>query len=151
MAAGLARAGVSWAALVGWVELRGDAIAVLAALYAGAICWVIGYDTIYAMQDREDDALVGIRSSALRLGRHVRGGVAMFYASAVGFWALAFWLLRHDALVLLGLAPVAAHLGWQVLTVDPAGGNALARFLSNRMAGLLMALACWVAGNAGVG
>ena len=141
----------SWAALVGWVELRGDAIAVLAALYAGAICWVIGYDTIYAMQDREDDALVGIRSSALRLGRHVRGGVAMFYAGAVGFWALAFWLLRHDALVLLGLAPVAAHLGWQVLTVDPAGGNALARFLSNRMAGLLMALACWVAGNAGVG
>ncbi len=139
----------SWGALVGWVELRGDYLHVLAALYAGSICWVIGYDTIYALQDREDDALVGIRSSALRMGAGVRGGVALFYGAALGFLALACWLLRPDWLVLLALLPAAAHLGWQVVTLDPASAdNALARFRSNRTAGLLVALACWVVGNA---
>ena len=143
----------SWGALVGWTELRGDALPVLAALYAGSIAWVIGYDTIYALQDREDDALVGIGSSARAMGSHVRGGVALFYAVAVACWALAFWLLRPDALVFAALAPAAAHLAWQVLTLDPdanedGGANPLARFRSNRFAGLLVALACWVVGNA---
>jgi 4-hydroxybenzoate polyprenyltransferase len=139
----------SWGALVGWTELRLDHIAVLAALYAGAIAWVIGYDTIYALQDREDDALVGIRSSARRMGSRVRGGVATFYAAAVALWALAFWLLRPDGLVLLALLPAAAHLAWQVLTLDAEDGdNALARFRANRFTGLLVALACWVVGNA---
>ena len=91
----------SWGALVGWTELRTDGIEVLAALYLGSIFWVIGYDTIYALQDREDDALVGIRSSARALGGNVRGGVATFYALAMGCWLLAFWLLRPDALALL--------------------------------------------------
>ncbi len=139
----------SWGALVGWTELRGDLPAVLAALYAGAIAWVVGYDTIYALQDREDDALVGIRSSALRLGDSVRLGVAGFYAAALACWALAFWLLRADWAGLLALLPVACHLAWQVATLAPGDGdNALARFRSNRFAGLLMALACWVVGNA---
>ncbi len=139
----------TWGAPVGWVALRGDHWDVLAALYAGAICWCIGYDTIYALQDREDDALVGIRSSALRMGRHVRGGVGLFYTLAVAFWALAFWLLRADPLALLGLVPAALHLGWQVATLDTGDGdNALARFRSNRFAGLLVALACFVVGNA---
>ncbi len=139
----------SWGALVGWVALRGDHFAVLAALYAGSIAWVIGYDTIYALQDREDDALVGIRSSALRLGAKVRGGVAGFYAAAVALWALAFWLLRPDWLGLVALLPAAMHLLWQVATLDPQDAdNPLARFRSNRFAGLLVALACWVVGNA---
>ncbi len=139
----------SWGALVGWAALRGDGLAVLAALYAGSICWVIGYDTIYALQDVEDDALVGIRSSARRLGSHVRGGVAGFYAAALAFWALAFWLLRPDWAALLALVPMAIHLGWQVATLLPHdGAQALARFRANRFAGFLMALACWVVGNA---
>ena len=139
----------SWGALVGWVEIRGDHLEVLAALYAGAICWVIGYDTIYALQDREDDALVGIRSSALRLGGRVRGGVALFYAAALALWSLALWLLRPDWLALLALLPMAVHLFWQIATLVPGDAdNALARFRANRFAGLLMALACWVAGNA---
>jgi 4-hydroxybenzoate polyprenyltransferase len=141
----------SWGALVGWVELRGDHLEVLAALYAGCICWVIGYDTIYALQDREDDALVGIRSSALRMGDKVKSGVARFYAGAVALWALAFWLLRPDWVALLALAPVALHLLWQVGTLDPDDSdNPLARFRSNRTAGALMALACLAVGNAGV-
>lgn len=139
----------TWGALVGWTALRGDHLAVLALLYAGAISWAIGYDTIYALQDVEDDALVGIRSSARRLGTRVRGGVALFYAAGIALWALAFWLLRPDWIVLLALAPMALHLAWQVVTLEPRdGANALARFRANRFAGLLMALACWVVGNA---
>jgi 4-hydroxybenzoate polyprenyltransferase len=141
----------SWGALVGWVEVSGENLWALAALYAGSIAWVIGYDTIYALQDIEDDALVGIRSSARRLGGAVRGGVSGFYAVAVALWALAFWWLRPDWLGLVALAPPALHLGWQVLTLDPSdGANALARFRANRTTGLLMALACWVVGNAGL-
>ncbi|MCB2062731.1 MAG: 4-hydroxybenzoate octaprenyltransferase [Novosphingobium sp.] len=140
----------TWGALVGWIELRGDALPVLALLYAGSICWVIGYDTIYAMQDREDDALVGVRSSALRLGNRVVRGVGVFYGAALGFWALAFWLLRGEWLALAALVPVALHLLWQAFALREDGENALALFRSNRFAGLLMALACWVAGNAGL-
>ncbi|HKR90940.1 4-hydroxybenzoate octaprenyltransferase [Novosphingobium sp.] len=141
----------TWAAPVGWIEIRVDRLDAMLALYAGSIAWCIGYDTIYALQDREDDALVGIRSSALRLGKHVRLGVCAFYVAAVTLWALAFWIMRPDWVALVALAPVAAHLGFQVLTLDlDDGGNALARFRSNRDAGLIMALACWVVGNAGV-
>ena len=139
----------SWGALVGWVELRTDNWDVLAALYAGCVMWVIGYDTVYALQDRDDDALVGIKSSALRLGGQVRGGVALFYAAATMLWALAFWLYRADWIALLALIPAAAHLAWQVATLDPADpANPLARFRSNRWTGALMAAACFVVGNA---
>lgn len=141
----------TWGAPVGWIAVRGDQLGVLAALYAGSVAWCIGYDTIYALQDREDDALVGIRSSALRLGKRVRAGIGAFYALAVLGWALAFWLLRPDWVALVALLPLAGHLGFQVLTLDPDDGeNPLDRFRSNRDAGLVMALACWVVGNAGV-
>ena len=139
----------TWGAPVGWTALRGDRLEVMAALYAGSIFWCIGYDTIYALQDREDDALVGIRSSALRLGEHVRAGVLAFYALALALWGLAFWLLREDWLALLALLPAALHLLWQAVTLDPAdAANPLARFRSNRFAGLLVAAACLVVGNA---
>lgn len=139
----------NWGLLVGWSELRLDNWGALAALYAGCICWVIGYDTIYALQDREDDALVGIRSSALAMGRRVIGGIGGFYAAAVMLWALGFWLYRPDPLALLALLPVAAHLAWQVATLDPGdAANPLARFRANRLAGALMAAACFVVGNA---
>ena len=138
----------SWAALVGWAQVAGRLGAPLWLLYAGCIAWVIGYDTIYALQDREDDALIGVRSSALRMGAHVRGGTAAFYAAAIALWAMALWLVRPDPLVLLALAPMAAHLGWQVATLRPAEGrNPLDRFRSNRFAGLLMFLACAVVGT----
>ncbi len=138
----------TWGALVGWAAIRSDHLDGLAALYAGSVCWCIGYDTIYALQDREDDALVGIGSSALSLGRFVRAGVGGFYGAAVALWATAFWLLRPDVLVLAALVPVAAHLAWQVLTLRPMqDGNALARFRANRTAGLLLAMACWAVGR----
>jgi 4-hydroxybenzoate polyprenyltransferase len=139
----------TWGSLVGWTALRSDRLDVMLALYAGSIFWCVGYDTIYALQDREDDALVGIRSSALRLGNNVQAGVIAFYCLALTGWGLAFWLLREDWLALVALAPAAVHLMWQAFTLDPADAdNPLARFRSNRFTGVLVAAACYVAGNA---
>jgi 4-hydroxybenzoate polyprenyltransferase len=139
----------TWGLWVGWSALRFDNWDAVAALYAGSICWVIGYDTIYALQDREDDALVGIRSSALRMGPRVQAGIAAFYLMAIALWALAFWLYRPGILPLLTLAPVTLQLVWQIATLDsndPA--NPLERFRSNRIAGALMSAACFTVGNA---
>ena len=138
----------SWGTPVGWVAITGNVDAAMLWLYAGTIFWVMGYDTIYAMQDREDDALVGIRSSALRLGGHIRIGVALFYALALVGWAIAIWHVRPQGQALVALAPVAVHLLFQVTTLNNDGSNALGAFRSNRLAGMLTALACIVAGAA---
>jgi 4-hydroxybenzoate polyprenyltransferase len=138
----------TWGLPVGWIALRLDNWDVLAALYTGSVLWVIGYDTIYALQDREDDALVGIRSSALKLGGRVQAGVGAFYVGTILLWALGFWLYRPDWIALMALLPVAIHLAWQVATLETENGaNALDRFRSNRWAGALMAAACFVVGN----
>ncbi len=137
----------SWGALVSWAAVTGRTEPAIWLLYAGSVAWVIGYDTIYALQDVEDDALIGVRSSARRMGRNVRQGVSVFYALALMLWAAAFWTVRPDPLALAALAPAAVHLGWQVATLDPEdGANALARFRANRMTGLLVGLACLVVG-----
>jgi 4-hydroxybenzoate polyprenyltransferase len=139
----------SWGALVGWIAVAEHAQLAMFLLYGGSIAWVIGYDTIYAMQDREDDALIGVRSSALRMGSKVRGGIALFYAMALAFWAAAIWQLRPDPLALASLIPIACHFGWQVLSLKTDDGDdALAKFRSNRFAGFLVALACAVVGTA---
>lgn len=138
----------SWAALVGSAAIVNDLPAPGILLYIGSVFWVIGYDTIYALQDVEDDALVGVRSSARRLGRNVRAGVAICYALAVILWSVALWGVRPQPIVLLALLPMAMHLAWQVATLAPAdGGNALDRFRSNRNAGFLMFAACFVVGT----
>ncbi len=139
----------SWGALVGWVAITGEPYAAMYWLYAGTICWVVGYDTIYAMQDREDDALVGIRSSALRLGGKIRTGVAAFYILTLLGWGLAIWSVRPEKQALVALLPVAIHLAMQVASLKSDGSNALGHFRSNRMAGLLAALAFLVVGAAG--
>jgi 4-hydroxybenzoate polyprenyltransferase len=137
----------SWGALVGWTAVTGRADPAMWLLYAGSVAWVIGYDTIYALQDVEDDALIGVRSSARRMGSRVRAGVALFYVFALALWGGAFWLIRPDPLALVALVPAAVHFCWQLATLNPAdGGNALTRFRSNRMTGLLVALACLVVG-----
>ena len=138
----------SWAALVGWSEVAGALTLPMWLLYAGSIAWVVGYDTIYALQDREDDALIGVRSAALRMGRHVRAGVALCYLLAAALWSGAVWSVRPDPLALAALLPAAGHLGRQVLRLDPDDGTgALGLFRSNRFAGLLVFLACVVVGT----
>jgi 4-hydroxybenzoate polyprenyltransferase len=139
----------SWGALVGWPAATGRIEPAALALYAGTIFWVIGYDTIYALQDKEDDALVGVKSSALALGSKARLGVALCYLLALALWAAAIWQVRPEALALTALVPVAAHLLWQVASLRPEeGADALAKFRSNRFAGFVMFLACLVVGNA---
>jgi 4-hydroxybenzoate polyprenyltransferase len=137
----------SWGALVGWPAVTGELELAPVLLWAGSVAWVIGYDTVYALQDREDDALVGIKSSALALGPNVRAGVLVFYLVALLLWGAAIWRVRSDLLGLAALLPMALHLLWQVATLKPDdGGDALAKFRSNRFAGLLMFLACLVVG-----
>lgn len=137
----------SWAAQVGWVEVTGGFSWTLALLYAGTVAWIVGYDTIYALQDVEDDAMVGVRSSARAMGRHVRPGVALCYMLAVAGWSAAIWTARPDIVALLGLVPAAGHLVWQVTSLNPAdGSNALFRFRSNRNVGVLVFLAMAVVG-----
>ncbi|RDE07194.1 4-hydroxybenzoate octaprenyltransferase [Sphingomonas aracearum] len=139
----------SWAALVGWSDIAGALTLPGLLLYAGSVCWVIGYDTIYALQDIEDDAMVGVRSSARALGAHVRGGVALFYLLALVLWSAALWTLRPEPLAPVALLPAALHLLWQVATLRVEdGAGALHRFRSNRLTGLLVFAACFVVGTA---
>ena len=134
----------NWGALVGWTAVAEPSWA-MASLYAAGLFWTLGYDTIYALQDIEDDALAGIKSSARALGDRARAGVAGFYAVAVALAAAALWRVRPDPLTLFALLPAAMHFALQVASLrdhDPA--RALRLFRSNRSAGLLIFAACVV-------
>ena len=137
----------SWGALVGWPAVMGDLHVPAVLLWFGSIAWVIGYDTLYAIQDIEDDALVGVKSSARRLGDTAPQGVAIFYAIAVALWGAAIWMVRPDVLAVVALVPAALHLANQALRADPNDGEgALKLFRSNRAAGFLVFLAMLVVG-----
>jgi len=139
----------SWGALVGWPAVTGSLGWAPFLLWFGSIAWVIGYDTLYAIQDIEGDALVGVKSSARRLGDRAPAGIAIFYALAVLLWGGAIWLVRPDWIALLTLAPAALHLANQALRADPRDGAlALRLFRSNRTCGFLVFLAMLVVGLA---
>jgi 4-hydroxybenzoate polyprenyltransferase len=129
----------SWGALMGFAVVLGriDASAVL--LYAGSIAWVIGYDTIYAHQDAEDDALIGIKSTALLFGARTRPALMVFYAVAVALIGGALWLAAARWPAWIALAAFAAHLAWQIARLDISDPTLCLRvFKSNRDAGLLL-------------
>jgi 4-hydroxybenzoate polyprenyltransferase len=129
----------SWGALMGFAVTFGRIDATALALYAGSIAWVIGYDTIYAHQDTEDDALIGIKSTARLFGKRTRQALVVFYALAVILIGLALVLASAGLLAWIGLAEFAAHLAWQISRLhigDPA--LCLRLFKSNRDAGLLL-------------
>ncbi|WP_309629924.1 UbiA family prenyltransferase [Brevundimonas sp.] len=108
-------------------------------LYLGGVFWTLGYDTIYALQDIEDDAMVGVKSSARRLGQGVKRGVGAFYGAAVISAGLAGTMAGLGAIFYVGLGASAAHLAWQVRALKPADGAlALKLFKSNREAGLIL-------------
>ena len=139
----------SWGALVGWPAVTGSLGWPPFLLWFGSIAWVVGYDTLYAIQDVEDDALVGVKSSARRLGGKAAAGVAAFYAIALALWAAAIWSVRPDWIALLALVPAALHLANQAARADPKDGElALRLFRSNRSCGLLVFLAMLVVGLA---
>jgi 4-hydroxybenzoate polyprenyltransferase len=129
----------SWGALMGFAVTLGRIDAAALLLYAGSIAWVIGYDTIYAHQDAEDDALIGVKSTARLFGARTHQALIVFYSLAVVLIGLAMRLAGAGLAAWLGLAAFAAHLAWQIgrLTVgDPA--LCLRVFKSNRDAGLLL-------------
>jgi 4-hydroxybenzoate polyprenyltransferase len=129
----------SWGALMGWAAAfaRLDPPAYL--LYAGSIAWVIGYDTIYAHQDRDDDALIGIKSTALLFGERTKPMLALFYTLAVILIGAAGIMAGGGPVFALGLLAFATHLAWQVVRLDIADPDrCLALFKSDRDAGLIL-------------
>jgi 4-hydroxybenzoate polyprenyltransferase len=129
----------SWGALMGWAAAfaRLDAPALL--LYAGAIAWVIGYDTIYAHQDREDDALIGIKSTARLFGERTKPMLGLFYGLAVILIGVAGLISGAGLVFAIGLLVFAGYLGWQIARLDIADPDrCLALFKSNRDAGLIL-------------
>jgi 4-hydroxybenzoate polyprenyltransferase len=129
----------SWGALMGFAVTLGRIDAAAIALYAGSIAWVIGYDTIYAHQDAEDDALIGIKSTARLFGQRTAPALMLFYGLAVVLIGVALALAGTGTPAWIGLAAFAAHLVWQIRRLqidDPA--LCLRLFKSNRDAGLLL-------------
>ena len=129
----------SWGALMGFAVTFGRIDMPAIALYAGSIAWVIGYDTIYAHQDAEDDALIGIKSTARLFGARTHRALLGFYGLAVVLIGAALWLAVARLPAWIGLVAFAAHLAWQIRKLDisdPALCHRL--FLSNRDAGLLL-------------
>jgi len=124
---------------MGWAGLFGRLDFPALLLYAGSIAWVIGYDTIYAHQDREDDALIGIKSTALLFGPRTKPMLALFYSAAVVLIGAAGFLAGGGLVFALGLAAFAAHLAGQIARLDIADpDNCLAVFKSDRDAGLIL-------------
>ncbi|MGD9924484.1 MAG: 4-hydroxybenzoate octaprenyltransferase [Pseudorhodoplanes sp.] len=129
----------SWGALMGWPAVFGRLDPAAFVLYAGSIAWVIAYDTIYAHQDREDDALIGIKSTAILFGERTRPMLATFFAAAVVLIAMAGWLAGGGWIFALGLAAFAMQLAWQTWRLDMADPALCLRlFKSNRDAGLIL-------------
>jgi 4-hydroxybenzoate polyprenyltransferase len=129
----------SWGALMGFAVTLGRIDAAALVLYAGSIAWVIGYDTIYAHQDAEDDALIGIKSTALLFGDRTRPALMLFYGLAVTLIGVALALAGAGWMAWLGLAAFAAHLVWQIKRLEIGDARLCLRvFKSNRDAGLLL-------------
>lgn len=130
----------SWGALLGWSAVFGRLDPPAYLVYAAAILWTIGYDTIYALQDIEDDIIVGIKSSARYFGQHAREAIGACFGVAVLLIAIVTWLVGGGVCAWLGVAGFAAHLGWQVSRITGVTPLlALRLFRSNWHAGLLLA------------
>ncbi len=132
----------NWGALLGYTAVTGQLTWAALSLYAGCLCWTLGYDTIYAHQDKEDDALIGVKSTARLLGDRSQGWILGFYGCAIVFLAasmLASGLPAWSAILLL---PAAAHLFWQARSLDvDAPAKCLKLFRASRDTGMLIAAA----------
>ncbi|MGO9485124.1 MAG: 4-hydroxybenzoate octaprenyltransferase [Rhodomicrobium sp.] len=132
----------SYGALMGWAAYWGDLALAPIVLYAAAVAWTIGYDTIYAHQDKEDDILVGLKSTALRFGNSTPAWLSLFFGITIGGLAFAGWSVGAGLWFYCGLVLAATHLVWQVATLntdDPE--NCLQRFRSNHHFGAIVFLA----------
>ena len=132
----------NWGVLVAYAAAAGAIDAAALALYAAGLFWTLGYDTIYAFQDTEDDALVGVKSTARLFGENARFWVGGFYLTTAILAGLAAVLASETPWFVLGYLPFVAHLLNQVRKMDPADGAlSLALFKANRTSGLLLCVA----------
>jgi 4-hydroxybenzoate polyprenyltransferase len=131
----------SWGALMGWAAEFGDIDGPAVMLYLGSILWTIGYDTIYAHQDKEDDALVGVRSTARLFGENTKAWLAGLYGGALACFAIAFASAEVPLPALAGLVAAGAHMARQIRVLDIDNPDqCLALFRSNNIVGWLIFL-----------
>jgi 4-hydroxybenzoate polyprenyltransferase len=129
----------SWGALMGWANEFGDIDGPAVLLYIGSILWVIGYDTIYAHQDKEDDAIVGVRSTARLFGDNTKSWLAALYGGALMCFAVAFAAAQAPVVALAGLTAAGAHLARQIMVLDIDNPDqCLKLFKSNNQVGWLI-------------
>jgi 4-hydroxybenzoate polyprenyltransferase len=129
----------NWGALIGWTAVTGSLAWPAVLLYLGGICWTLGYDTIYAHQDKEDDARIGVKSSALALGPRTRPCLFAFYAVATVLWGAAGASAGLGVAFWGSLAAAAAQFAWQAARADiDDPTDCLRKFHSNRVVGWLM-------------
>ncbi|MDZ4790571.1 MAG: 4-hydroxybenzoate octaprenyltransferase [Hyphomicrobiales bacterium] len=132
----------SWGALMGWAAAFGRLDWPALTLYAAAVLWTIGYDTIYAHQDKEDDAIVGLKSTALRFGVATKYWLVGFYGAALILIGVSGWLVGAGIVFFVGVCAALAHAAWQIVTLDiNEGNNCLSRFRSNHAFGALIFVA----------
>jgi 4-hydroxybenzoate polyprenyltransferase len=137
----------NWGALMGWAAATGSLAPPAAALYIGGIFWTLFYDTIYAHQDKDDDVMIGVKSTALKLGENTRPALAFFALIALALFTLAGWMVALDTVFYFGMGLALLHVAWQLITLDindPA--NCLKRFNSNHIFGAVV-FAAIVAGS----
>jgi 4-hydroxybenzoate polyprenyltransferase len=132
----------SWGALIGYSSQTSSLSIATILLYIGSIMWTIGYDTIYAMQDIEDDAMIGVKSTARLFGKNSRLIISLFYIATIILWLLAGLFAGASLIYILALALPASLLIWQIKTLKPQSQkNALIRFKANHYVGLTLSFA----------
>ncbi|MGO4668253.1 4-hydroxybenzoate octaprenyltransferase [Bosea sp. 2RAB26] len=135
-------AAFNWGMLMAWAEVAGQIPPGAVLMWAGAIAWQIGYDTVYAYVDVKDDSRLGLKSTAILFGRHGKAWVGLFYALTLAAWSLGGWLLGMSPPYAIGMLLIAAHLAWQTWRIDLARPDVnFGLFLANILTGALLAAA----------
>ena len=131
----------NWGALVGWAAIHGSLSLAPLLLYAGGISWTLAYDTIYAHQDKDDDAVIGLKSTALKFGDQSAWWLALFFALAIVLIDAAVWIAGGSLIAHVGVAGAAMQAAWQLARFQPDNGpRCLELFRSNRIFGLIVTL-----------
>ena len=131
----------NWGALVGWASLHGSLSLAPLLLYGGGIAWTLAYDTIYAHQDKEDDAIIGVKSTALKFGDNSLPWLAGFFFASLALIDAAIWVAGGSIVAHLGIAAAALHAAWQLSRFEAANATrCLEVFRSNRIFGLIITL-----------
>ncbi len=129
----------NWGAIVGWTAITGQISLPCLTLYAGGILWTLAYDTIYAHQDKEDDAIVGVKSTALLFGKATAYWLAFFFAASLAAIDISLWLVSAPLIAHIGVAAAAFHAAWQISRFDDTNATVcLQLFRANRNFGVII-------------